>query len=169
MKIYGGTTPPAELLSWAQSLRRLGEKKRPRRKRRPRPRQPPAAPPVKKDKVQAGLAKGAIRAAQDGYPVYSVSSDVRAPPASAPSRRPPGISSRWSIAEANMVSTGAGLNKGGVHPDRGYLRSVQVTKGNLPLTMAALSRGAGDRHVFPRWIPGCRRRASHQATTYLAW
>ena len=38
---------------------------------------PSAAGGVKKDKIQTGLADGAIKAAQEGYPVFSVSSDVQ--------------------------------------------------------------------------------------------
>jgi transketolase len=38
---------------------------------------PSRAPAVKKDKVQSGLAKAAIRAAQAGLPVYSISADVQ--------------------------------------------------------------------------------------------
>ena len=37
----------------------------------------PVAPAgVKKDKIQSGLAKGAVRAAQEGLPVYSLSADL---------------------------------------------------------------------------------------------
>ena len=32
---------------------------------------------VKKDKIQSRLAQAAIQAAQEGYPVFSVSSDVQ--------------------------------------------------------------------------------------------
>ena len=35
------------------------------------------SPSVKKDKIQSGLAQAAIQAAQEGYPVFSGSSDVQ--------------------------------------------------------------------------------------------
>ncbi|HXJ72699.1 MAG TPA: thiamine pyrophosphate-dependent enzyme, partial [Candidatus Dormibacteraeota bacterium] len=74
-EIYGGQTP-AEFADWAKSLR-AGWEQREAAKKAKAAGAPPAAPAVKKDKVQSGLAKGAIRAAQDGLPVFSISSDVQ--------------------------------------------------------------------------------------------
>jgi transketolase len=72
------------------------------------------------------------------------------------------------IAEANMVSTGAGFAKAGFIPVVDTFGQFGVTKGNLPLTMAALSQApvvAVFSHVgFQDAADG----ASHQATTYFA-
>src|SRR5438552_2839942 len=38
---------------------------------------PPPPTTLKKDKIQTGLAKAAIKAAQEGYPVFSISADVQ--------------------------------------------------------------------------------------------
>ena len=66
-----------------------------------------------KTKVQAGLAAGAIRAAREGYPVYSVSSDVQGSTGISAFQKAVGRFVEVGIAEANMVSTGAGLSKSG--------------------------------------------------------
>src|SRR5690606_34747398 len=75
---------------------------------------PAAAPAVKKDKIQSGLAKAAIRAAQDGLPVYSISCDVQGSTGMSPFQKTfPDRFIEVGIAEANMVSMGAGLSKAG--------------------------------------------------------
>ncbi len=130
---------------------------------------PAGAPAVKKDKIQAGLAKAAIRAAKDGLPVYSISSDVQGSTGMSPFQKTfPDRFIEVGIAEANMVSTGAGFAKAGFIPIVDTFGQFGVTKGNLPLTMAALSQApviAVFSHVgFQDAADG----ASHQATTYFA-
>lgn len=61
-EIYNGNP---EEFARSKSLRVNGEKGT---RKKTKPSVPPA---VKKDKVQAGLSKGVIRAAQEGYPVFS--------------------------------------------------------------------------------------------------
>ena len=121
-------------------------------------------PAVKKDKVQAGLAKAAIRAAVDGYPVYSVSSDVQGSTGIAPFQKTfPERYIEVGIAEANMVSTGAGLSKAGFIPIVDTFGQFGVTKGNLPLTMAALSQAgviALLRQLFARVDGPAEQRAA---------
>jgi transketolase len=72
------------------------------------------------------------------------------------------------VAEANMVSTSAGFSKMGFIPIVDTFGQFGVTKGNLPLTMAALSQApviAVFSHVgFQDAADG----ASHEATTYFA-
>jgi transketolase len=72
------------------------------------------------------------------------------------------------VAEANMISTGAGFAKVGFIPIVDTFGQFGVTKGNLPLTMAALSQApviAVFSHVgFQDAADG----ASHEATTYFA-
>jgi transketolase len=72
------------------------------------------------------------------------------------------------VAEANMISTAGGLAKLGFIPIVDTFGQFGVTKGNLPLTMAALSQApviAVFSHVgFQDAADG----ASHQATTYFA-
>jgi transketolase len=167
-EIYGSTPPPPELLDWARTLRAGWEKKEAEHQARPSP-AAPATPAVKQDKVQSGLAKAAIRAAQEGLPVYSVSSDVQGSTGLGAFQK--ALPDRWievGIAEANMVSVAAGLSKCGFIPIVDTFGQFGVTKGNLPLTMAALSQApviAVFSHVgFQDAADG----ASHQATTYFA-
>jgi transketolase len=72
------------------------------------------------------------------------------------------------VAEANMISVGVGLSKAGFIPIVDTFGQFGVTKGNLPLTMSALSQApviAVFSHVgFQDAADG----ASHQATTYFA-
>jgi transketolase len=129
----------------------------------------PGASEVKRDKVQTGLAKAAIRAAREGLPVFSVSSDVHGSTGISLFQKTfPDRYVDVGIAEANMVSTGAGLAKAGYIPIVDTFGQFEVTKGNLPLTMAALSQAplvAIFSHVgFQDAADG----ASHQASTYFA-
>jgi transketolase len=167
-EIYADDAPPEELLSWAESLRAEWEKKEAEKRAQPRS-AAIAAPGVKKDKVQSGLAKAMLRAAQEGLPIYSISSDL--PGSTGVGAFQKALPDRFidvGIAEANMVSVGAGFAKSGFIPVVDTFAQFGVTKGNLPLTMAALSQApviAVFSHVgFQDAADG----ASHQATTYFA-
>jgi len=166
-EIYGGN-PPEELLNWAKDLRRDWEEKEAAKKAKAAA-APAPAPGIKKDKVQSGLAKAAIRAAVDGYPVFSISSDVQGSTGiSAFQKTFPDRYIEVGIAEANMISTGAGFSKAGFIPIVDTFGQFGVTKGNLPLTMAALSQ-AGVIAIFSHvGFQDAADGASHQATTYFA-
>ena len=160
-EIWSGEVP-GELVDWARELRRRWEEDR-------KPAGAGAPAGVKRSKVQAGLAAGTVRAAREGIPVYSVSSDVQGSTGmSAFQKTFPDRFVEVGVAEANMVSVGAGMAKAGFVPVVDTFGQFGVTKGNLPLTMAALSQApviAVFSHVgFQDAADG----ASHQATTYLA-
>jgi transketolase len=166
-EICGGQ-PPEELARWAQSLRDEWAAKDAAKKARAAS-APPTAPAVKTDKIQAGLAKAAIRAAQDGLPVYSISSDVQGSTGiSAFQKTFPDRFVEVGIAEANMVSTGAGFSKAGFIPIVDTFGQFGVTKGNLPLTMAALSQAPVIAMFSHVGFQDAADGASHQATTYFA-
>ncbi|MCU0786982.1 MAG: transketolase, partial [Verrucomicrobia bacterium] len=126
------------------------------------------APAVKTTKVQSGLAEGAIRAAKEGLPVYSVSSDVQGSTGISTFQKALGRFIDVGIAEANMVSTGAGLAKAGFIPIVDTFGQFGVTKGNLPLTMAALSQAPVIAIFSHVGFQDAADGASHQATTYFA-
>src|SRR5204863_7239755 len=87
------------------------------------------------------MAKGAVRASQDGLPVFSISSDVHGSTGIRLFQKSfPDRYVEVGIAEANMISTGAGFAKSGFIPIVDTFGQFGVTKGNLPLTMAALSQ-----------------------------
>lgn len=164
-EIYGNASAvPQELADWARALRLDWEKKDAAKKAKGA-----AAPGIKTDKVQAGLAKGAVRAAQAGQPVYSISCDVQGSTGMSLFQKSfPDRYIEVGIAESNMISIGAGFAKAGYVPIVDAFGQFGVTKGNLPLTMASLSQSpviAVFSHVgFQDAADG----ASHQATTYLA-
>ncbi|TAL06221.1 MAG: transketolase, partial [Verrucomicrobia bacterium] len=165
-EIYGGQTPE-EFANWAKALRTDWEQKDAAKKAKAAA--PAAAPTVKKDKVQTGLAKAAVRAAQEGFPVYSISCDVQG--STGISLFHKSFPDRWvevGIAEANMVSVGAGFAKIGLIPIVDTFGQFGVTKGNLPLTMAALSQAPVIAIFSHVGFQDAADGASHQATTYLA-
>lgn len=168
-EIYGGQTPE-EFAKWAQELRTDWETKEAAKKAKAAAAaSAPAAPAVKKDKVQAGLAKGAIRAAQDGLPVYSISSDVQGSTGISPFQKSfPDRYIEVGIAESNMISVGAGFAKVGFIPIVDTFGQFGITKGNLPLTMAALSQAPVIAIFSHVGFQDAADGASHQATTYFA-
>lgn len=169
-EIYGAAQAPDELVKWAHDLRAEWEQKEAAKKAKAATAAPsPASPMVKKDKVQAGLAKAAIRAAVEGYPVFSISSDVQGSTGISPFQKTfPERYIEVGIAEANMISVGAGFSKGGYIPIVDTFGQFGVTKGNLPLTMAALSQ-AGVIALFSHvGFQDAADGASHQATAYFA-
>lgn len=168
-EIYSGAEAPDEFTQWAQMLHKDWEDKEAAKKAKAAGTTAPAAPAVKKDKVQAGLAKAAIRAASEGLPVFSISSDVQGSTGISPFQKTfPDRYIEVGIAEANMVSTGAGFSKAGYIPIVDTFGQFGVTKGNLPLTMAALSQ-AGVISIFSHvGFQDAADGASHQATAYFA-
>ena len=167
-ELYKGDAAPAELVSWGQMLRSDWEMKEAEKKAKASVAPAAAAPVVKKDKVQAGLAAGAIRAAKDGYPVYSVSSDVQGSTGISGFQKATDRFVDVGIAEANMCSVGAGLSKAGFVPIVDTFGQFGVTKGNLPLTMAALSQAPVIAIFSHVGFQDAADGASHQATTYFA-
>jgi transketolase len=168
-ELFKGDTVPADIASWAQSLRADWEKKEAEKKAKAAAATTPATPGVKKDKVQAGLAKAAIRAGQEGLPVYSISSDVQGSTGISTFQKAlPDRFIEVGIAEANMVSVGAGFSKAGFIPIVDTFGQFGVTKGNLPLTMAALSQAPVIAMFSHVGFQDAADGASHQATTYLA-
>ena len=168
-EIYFGSEVPAELAVWALALRRGWEQKEAAKKAKAAEAPAAAAPAIKKEKVQSGLAKGAIRAAQEGLPVYSISADVEGSTGMSTFQKSfPDRFVEVGVAEANMISTGAGFSKAGFIPIVDTFGQFGITKGNLPLTMSALSQApviAVFSHVgFQDAADG----ASHEATTYFA-
>ena len=169
-EIYAGQTPD-EFRAWARSLRQLWETQDAAKKAKAAAASvpvPSAAPAVKKDKVQAGLAAGAIRAATEGFPVYSVSSDVQGSTGISAFQKATNRFIEVGIAESNMISVGAGLSKSGFIPIVDTFGQFGVTKGNLPLTMAALSQAPIIAMFSHIGFQDAADGASHQATTYFA-
>ena len=163
-EIYGDTEVPAEFADWASELHEEWKAKEANGAD-----SGGSGPVVKKSKVQDGLAKGAIRAAQEGAPIYSISADVQGSTKISDFQNAfPDRFIEVGIAEANMVSTGAGMSKVGFIPIVDTFGQFGATKGNLPLTMAALSQGPVIAIFSHVGFQDAADGASHQATTYLA-
>ena len=167
-EIYGNATPE-EFANWAKTLRADWEKSEAAKKAKAAAAPANAAPAAKKDKVQTGLAKAAVRAASEGLPVFSVSADVQG--STGISLFHKSFPDRWievGIAESNMISVGAGLAKSGFIPIVDTFGQFGVTKGNLPITMAALSQAPVIAMFSHIGFQDAADGASHQATTFFA-
>jgi transketolase len=164
-ELFGGKDKvPAEFKAWGDELVGIWQASEKAKADKPK-----AAEGVKKTKIQAGLSVGAIQAAKEGLPVMSVQADLAGSTGMAPfSKSLPDRSIDVGIAESNMISTAAGLSNAGFIPIVDTFAQFGVTKGNLPLTMAALSQspviGVFSHIGFQDAADG----ASHQATTYFA-
>lgn len=171
-ELFKGDTVPADLMDWAKALRADWEKKEADKKAKADAAAAAGTPaPVKPktDKVQAGLAKAAVKAAQEGLPVYSVSSDVQGSTGISLFQKSfPDRFIEVGIAESNMVSTAAGFSKAGFIPIVDTFGQFGVTKGNLPLTMAALSQSPVIAMFSHVGFQDAADGASHQATTFFA-
>ena len=161
-EIFSGNVP-AEFAAWAKELSDLAADTKAKKAAAP------AASGPKKEKVQAGLARAAIQAAKEGLPVYSISSDLAGSTGMSGFQKSiPGRHIDMGIAEANMVSVGAGYSKVGFIPIVDTFAQFGVTKGNLPLTMAALSQAPVIAVFSHIGFQDAADGASHQATTYLS-
>jgi len=162
-EITGGKTP-AELKAWAEGLRKEWEAKQATKKP-----VTSATTAPKKEKVQAGFARAAVRAAQEGLPVVSISADLPGSTGVAAFQKAvPGRSFDIGIAEANMVSTCTGLSKTGFIPVADTFSQFGITKRNLPIIMAALSQGPIVGAFTHAGFQDAADGASHEATTYFS-
>jgi transketolase len=156
--------PPAEFLKWAEELHAAWKAKEEAKKNAAAK---PAGP--KTSKIQAGLSAAAIKAAQAGYPVVNISADLAGSTGmSTFAKTFPERALDIGIAESNMVSTGAGYSKAGFIPIVDTFAQFGVTKGKLPLTMAALSQAPVIAVFSHTGFQDAADGASHQATTYFA-
>lgn len=151
-EIYDGAEVPKVFMDWAAELEKT-----------------PANPGQPGKKVQAGVSAALIKKRQEGFPIVSLSSDLPGSTGVADFQKTFKNSKQdMGVCESNMVSTAAGLSKLGFIPVVDTFAQFGVTKGALPLTMAALSQSpviAVFSHVgFQDAADG----ASHQALTYFS-
>lgn len=154
-EIWGSEEVPTEFTNWANALTVKPEKK--------------ASSGIVKDKIQIGVAKGLIKAAKDGYPVFSVTSDLQG------STGVKGFHTEFpdryldvGVAESNMVSTAVGMSKLGFIPVVDTFAAFGVTKGNLPLIMASLSQAPVIAIFSHTGFQDAADGASHQSLTYMS-
>lgn len=156
-EIYNGEAP-TEFVSWAEEIL----------KAKPEPKAATASA-AKTEKVQDGFARAAIKAAKEGLPVFSLSSDLQSSTGiKAFHKEFPDHYIDLGIAESNMVSSAIGLSKQGLIPIVDTFAQFGITKGNLPFIMAGLSEGPIIALFSHTGFQDAADGASHQATTYFA-
>lgn len=157
-EIWGEEEVPKEFQTWAKDLTIKPEKK-----------SGTTTGAVVKEKMQVGVAKALSRAAKEGYPVFSITSDLQSST---------GVKSFHTefpdhyldvgVAESNMVSTAVGMSKLGFIPVVDTFAAFGVTKGNLPLIMASLSQSPVIAVFSHTGFQDAADGASHQSLTYLS-
>jgi transketolase len=156
-EIYSGETP-VEFATWATDIL----------KTKPAPKES-SVTAVKTEKVQDGFARAVIRAAKEGLPVFSISSDLQSSTGiKAFHKEFPDRYIDVGIAESNMVSSAIGLSKCGLIPIVDTFAQFGITKGNLPFIMAGLSQAPVIALFSHTGFQDAADGASHQATTYFA-
>lgn len=121
------------------------------------------------EKIQKGIAAAMIKAAKEGLPVVSVTSDLPGSTGVESFRKEfPQQSFDVGVAESNMVSSAAGLSKMGYIPVVDTFAQFGVTKGALPITMAALSEAPIMAVFSHTGFQDAADGASHQALSYMA-
>ncbi len=155
-EIWGEEAVPSEFSEWAKELTVKPEKKS-------------ASSSIAKDKIQVGVAKALSKAAKDGLPVYSVTSDL------AGSTGVKAFHSEFpdrvldvGVAESNMISTAIGMSKLGFIPVVDTFAAFGVTKGNLPFIMGSLSQSPVIAVFSHTGFQDAADGASHQSLTYLS-
>lgn len=157
-EIYNGEAP-AEFTSWAEEIM----------KNKPEAKPASSTPAAKTEKVQDGFARAVIRAAKEGLPVFSLSSDLQSSTGiKAFHKEFPTHYIDVGIAESNMISSAIGLSKQGLIPIVDTFAQFGITKGNLPFIMAGLSGGPVIALFSHTGFQDAADGASHQATTYFA-
>lgn len=122
-----------------------------------------------KEKIQVGIAKALIDSVKKSYPVVSVTSDLPGSTGVAGFHKEcPENFVDIGVAESNMISMAAGLAKQGYIPVVDTFAQFGVTKGALPLTMAALSEAPVIGIFSHIGFQDAADGASHQALAYYA-
>ncbi len=155
-EIYSGDVVPKEFLDWASELEAQVV-----------PKAPMTA--VLEQKVQVGVSKALIQKHQEGLPIISISADLPGSTGLADFQKKfPGSTQDIGVAESNMVSMAAGASKLGYIPVVDTFAQFGVTKGALPLTMAALSQAPVIAIFSHVGFQDAADGASHQALAYFS-
>jgi transketolase len=158
-EIYSGREVPQLFSAWADELVAKAAAKKPSGEK-------PAIPEVK---VQEGVSKALIKKRQEGFPLFSISADLPGSTGVAGFQKAYKENTQdVGVAESNMVSMASGLSKLGYIPVVDTFAQFGVTKGALPLTMAALSQAPVIAIFSHVGFQDAADGASHQALGYFA-
>lgn len=165
-EIKKGQKVPPEFYAWADALVEAQAKKK-SLGATTSSKEPNAS--VLTEKVQVGISKAMIKKRKEGLPVISISADLPGSTGVAAFQKEfPQASQDIGVAESNMISMAAGVSKEGFIPIVDTFAQFGVTKGGLPLTMAALSEAPIICIFSHVGFQDAADGASHQALTYFA-
>lgn len=151
-EIYAGEKVPQVFLDWVKDLENT---------------KAAAAQPGKK--VQAGVSAALVQKVKEGFPILSISADLPGSTGLGDFQKAyPNHTQDVGVAESNMISMAAGAAKLGYIPVVDTFAQFGVTKGALPLTMAALSQAPMIAIFSHVGFQDAADGASHQALTYFA-
>jgi transketolase len=165
-EIYKGSSVPNVFLQWAEELEARAAAKKSAATPADKSAEKPALPEVK---VQEGVSKALMKKRAEGLPVFSVSADLPGSTGLAAFQKAHKDSTQdIGVAESNMVSHAAGMSKLGYIPVVDTFAQFGVTKGALPLTMAALSQAPVIAVFSHAGFQDAADGASHQALSYFS-
>lgn len=158
-EIYRAGAVPAPFLKWAEELEAAAAAKKSSGEK-------PAIPEMK---VQVGVSKALIKKRGEGLPVISISADLPGSTGMADFQKAfPQNTQDVGVAESNMCSMAAGASKLGYIPVVDTFAQFGVTKGSLPITMAALSQAPMICVFSHVGFQDAADGASHQALCYYS-
>ncbi|MAE74238.1 MAG: transketolase [Bdellovibrionaceae bacterium] len=158
-EIYQGDSVPAEFTEWANQMVEQAASKKPSS----------SNSDIPNEKVQVGVAEALSECVAEGYPVFSISSDLPGSTGTGGFQKAhPENSYDIGVAESNMMSMAAGLSKSGFIPIVDTFAQFGVTKGALPLTMASLSQAPMIAFFSHIGFQDAADGASHQSLGYFA-
>ena len=158
-EIYQGEKIPEEFIKWSEELIQRASKKQ----------KTSSVNKVSEEKVQTGISKALIKKKEENYPIVSVTSDLPGSTGVMGFRKKfPKDSFDVGVAEANMFSMASGLSKEGFIPVVDTFAQFGVSKGSLPLFMAALSKAPVIAVLSHIGFQDAADGASHQCLTYFA-
>lgn len=164
-EIYDSAPVPAEFMAWAEELKAWEDTKA-AKAATPKSESTSLSP---SEKIQLGIAAALIACRAKGLPIVSVSSDLQGSTGVAEFQKAyPECAFDVGIAEANMISTAAGLSISGFIPVVDTFAQFGVTKGALPITMANLSLGPVIAVFSHTGFQDAADGASHQALSFYA-
>lgn len=162
-EIYEGAEVPKIFLDWAAELEAAAVAKKSFSKLAG------DTPAVVEQKVQVGVSKALIQRRQAGLPIVSISADLPGSTGLADFQKAfPDSTQDVGVAESNMVSMAAGAAKLGCIPVVDTFAQFGVTKGALPITMAALSQAPVICVFSHVGFQDAADGASHQALSYFS-
>ncbi len=165
-EIYTGREVPKLFWAWAEELVAQAAAKKTAALIGAKEASKPAMAEVK---VQEGVSKALIKKRQEGFPVFSVSADLPGSTGVAGFQKAFKENTQdVGVAESNMVSMATGMSKLGFIPVVDTFAQFGVTKGALPLTMAALSQAPVIAIFSHVGFQDAADGASHQALGYFA-